>query len=191
MGDRIEETDDHEETMNLPAKKANSASEKSSQPLPAPNDQILKDSNGKREKKSKTPRGEENYSEPGQPIGAKSEGNVVPAPPALAPVETEKAQRRLEKAERKLLRQQKREARHQEKSQALAHHSAPVLAGQILPVESDAANEIAAPNTLRSGIHTVRQRQIRQKRMAMMDSKALKEVSRYSLTPLFSNLHLD
>lgn len=171
VGDRVEEPDDHKELEFSPLEMIGSAIEVLTPLAPVRNEQTTEDLDSKRKKKSKRSKRREVDGE------VQTEEASVATMTVISPGPDDEVQRRAEKAERKLRRKQRREARHQERSQVLAEHSGTTSASQALCAEPQAAIEIATPSALRSGIQTVRQRHIRQKRMAMMDSKALKEVS--------------
>ena len=171
VGDRVEETQDHRDLKELRQEKSESAAEIAIQLVPVQDEQSVERSNSKPKKKSKKSkrREDDDASQPEKTIGI--------APTTAALDQDNEAQKRAAKSERKMLRKQRREARHNERPQVLVEQPAPLLVDQVMTVEPDASVEVAAPNALRSGIQTVRQRHIRQKRMAMMDSKAMKEVS--------------
>jgi len=107
----------------------------------------------------------------------------------LDPQKSGEAQRRAEKAERKLKRKLKRDAKQAMRDVDLKH---PATLQTSNPIESQPANEEEefvpveaisiqasknAPQSLGGGRNAVRSRYIQHKKMAIMDSKALNEVS--------------
>ena len=99
----------------------------------------------------------------------------------------DKTQRKAEKAARKLKRQIKRNKKHALKAQDLAAHNVPLLRTVTSePVGNEGATkesttiESKGPSTfpvVGGSRQAVRQRYIQQKKLSMMDSKALNEVS--------------
>ena len=100
----------------------------------------------------------------------------------------EKARRRAEKAERKRKRQSRREARNASRSEAYGMASTPSSELRDPQTPDLGGNMAESHNRIQSsrpskgsvieegGRHAVRQRYIRQKKLAMMDRKALDEV---------------
>ena len=97
---------------------------------------------------------------------------------AVALPNVKKSQRKARRAERKLRRKPKRDKLKKQISIAAADPPLSNLSGLQPPVQALQRSE--APQTVANGRKAVRQRQIQQKRMSMMDGKALNEVSRYS-----------
>ena len=107
------------------------------------------------------------------------EGTGTTSLPRMA-LADDKAQRRTKKAQRKLQRKLRREARQAKKTQSSAKSPGPLSSSQVMPVDCEPARDIVVSSQLRSGIQTVRHRHIRQKKLAMTDGKALKEVRQCS-----------
>lgn len=103
----------------------------------------------------------------------------------------DKAQRKAEKAARKLKRQIKRHKKHALEAQDQAAHNVPLLrtvnsepVGKVGVTKESTVKESKAPSTeaktfpvVGGSRQAVRQRYIQQKKLSMMDSKALNEVS--------------
>ena len=101
--------------------------------------------------------------------------------------ETDKARRRAEKTERKLQRSMKREARRERKIRSTASSAITPTNTHVESTRSeDVKNEVASGQPS-NGIQAVRYRSIKQKKLAIMDSKALNEVG----FPLSIKLDID
>ena len=171
VGDRMEEAKEDGEVKDSLLEKGAKAIESVALPILDQKPQEVEVSLSKSKKKSKKlgngdiPRAPMEYDE------TQSEEDTETAPA------DDKAQRRLEKAQRKLQRRLRREARQEKKIQNLAEGSRLSSSAQATPLDREPARDVAISSQLRSGIQTVRHRHIRQKKLAMTDSKALKEVT--------------
>ena len=176
VGDKIDEANEDGGLKDTPLAKVAQATASVALPTLDQKPQEAEKSQSKSGQKSKKLRKGNARSALTQCDDVESEENTNTAsnPPA-APAD-DKAQRRVEKAQRKLQRRLRREARQEKKIRNLAKGSELSPSVEAIHNEREAARDITASSQVRNGIQSVRHRHIMQKKLAMADSKALKEV---------------